>query len=75
MQQVTISRLAQEKSLRWTNEAKLEHIKENANFNVPREYKSEYEKLILKYLKIVSMGKNHLGQVKDFFSQNLHEGQ
>jgi hypothetical protein len=39
----------------WTDEAKLEHIKENAKINVPREYKSEYENLILKHFKIVSI--------------------
>jgi hypothetical protein len=43
MQQVTISSIAQEMSLRWTDEAKLKHVKENTNFNVPQEYKSEYE--------------------------------
>jgi hypothetical protein len=66
MQQVTISSIAQEKSLRWTDQAKLEQIKENANINVPGEYKPEYDKLILKHFKIVSIGKNDLGRVKYF---------
>jgi hypothetical protein len=67
--------LVQKKSLRWTDEAKREHIKENTNIDVPREYKSEYEKLILKHFKSVSIGKNNLGRVKVFFLQNLHERQ
>jgi hypothetical protein len=41
MQEVTISSIEQDKSLKWTSEAKLGHIQEHANINVPREYKSK----------------------------------
>jgi hypothetical protein len=38
MQQVTRSTIAQDKPMRWTSEAKLEHLKENVKSNVPDQY-------------------------------------
>ncbi len=61
MHQVTISSVAQDKTLRWTNEAKIDHI------NVPEQYKCQYVNIILKHFKIVSIGKYKLGRVKYFF--------
>jgi hypothetical protein len=67
MQQVTISTIAQDKSMRWTQEAKLDNIKENAHINVPDQYKLPFTDLILKHFKVVSIGKTDLGRAKDFF--------
>ncbi len=64
MQQITISSVAQDKSLKWTEEAKREHIYENANINVPHQNKDKYKKLILKHFIIVSTGKNDLEEKK-----------
>ncbi len=52
--------------MRWTSEAELEHIQENANINVPDQYKSAYKELIVKYFKVISIGKTDLELVKDF---------
>jgi hypothetical protein len=62
MQQVNISSIAQaqDKLMRWTTEAKREHIEEHANINVPEQYKSQYEDMRLKHFKVVSIGKNDL---------------
>jgi hypothetical protein len=70
MQQVTISSIAQDKLMKWTTEAKREHTKENANINVPEQYKSQFEDLIMRHFKVVGIGKNYLDRVKDFFPQN-----
>ena len=51
----------------WTDEAKMDHIEEHANINVPSSYKSKYQKLLLKHFNIVSINKSDLGRVK-FFS-------
>ncbi len=37
------------------------------NINVPEQYRSQYEDMILKHFKVVTIGKNNLGRVKDFF--------
>jgi hypothetical protein len=50
-----------------TDEAKRENITEHSNINEPSQYKSKYQELILKHFNIVSIGKNNLGRVKDFF--------
>ncbi len=57
MQQVTKSTITQEESMRWTTEAKLEHIKENANINIPDQYKTTYTDLILKHFKVEALEK------------------
>jgi hypothetical protein len=67
MEQVTISSVAQDKSKQWTYEAKRKHFREHANINLPPQYRSKYEELTLKHFKIVNIGKNDLGRVKDFF--------
>jgi hypothetical protein len=48
------------------------HIYKIANINVPHQYKTKYEDLILRHFKIVSIGKNYLGR---FLPQDSHEGQ
>jgi hypothetical protein len=44
----------------------LEHIQENANINVSDQCKSAYKELIVKYFKVISIGKTDLELVKDF---------
>jgi hypothetical protein len=67
LQEVSINSVEQEKSKRWTPDAKSEHIRGHANMHVLSQYKSQYEDLIIKHFNIVSIGKNYLGQVKNFF--------
>ena len=52
LKEVTISNVARSKTKWWTEEAKRDHINENANINVPNQYKRRYEDLILKHFKI-----------------------
>ena len=67
LKNVTINSVQQEKTKKWTEEAKMEHIKEHANINMPSSYASRYQKLLLKHFDIVSIGKNDLGRVKKIF--------
>ena len=67
LKEVYISSVPQSKTHLWTEDDKRKHIKENANINVPAQYKRKYEDLILKHFKIVSIGKNNLGRVKHLF--------
>ncbi len=61
LKDVTINSVQQEKAELWTEEAKMEHIKECANINVPSSYASKYQKLLLKHFNIVSIDKTDLG--------------
>jgi hypothetical protein len=67
LKDVTINSVKQEKLKLGTDEAKMEHIKEHANINLPSLYMSRYQNLLLKHLNIVSIDKLDLGRVKDFF--------
>jgi hypothetical protein len=67
LRDVTINSVQQEKSKLWTNEAKMEHIKEHANIYVPSSYMTRYQNLLLKHFSIVSIDKSDLGRVKCFF--------
>ncbi len=67
LKDVTINSIQQEKSKRWTEEAKMEHILEQAHINVPSSYISKYRNLLLKHFSIVSIDKTDLGRVKNFF--------
>ncbi len=67
LKDVTINSVQQEKSKLWTEEAKMEHIDEHANINVPSSYTSKYKKLLLKHFKIISIDKTDLGRVRNFF--------
>ena len=67
MEEVSTNSVQQNKSRLWTTDAKLEHIREHANLNIPTNYKHEYTNLILKYFNIVSVDKTDLGRVKNFF--------
>jgi hypothetical protein len=60
LKDITINSVQQE-------EAKMEHIKDHANINVPSSYTSKYQKLLLKHFSIVSIDKTDLGRVKNFF--------
>jgi hypothetical protein len=51
----------------WTNEAKMDYIKEHANINVTNSYMARYQNLLLKHFNIVSIDKSDLGRVKNFF--------
>ena len=65
--QINISAVSENKSARWTDAAKSEHIDNLANFNVPSEYKARYKQLLMKHFQVISVDKNDLGRVKDFF--------
>jgi hypothetical protein len=67
LKDVTVNSAQQEKSKLWTEEAKMEHIKEHANINVPNSYTSKYQKLLLIHFNIISIDKTELGRVKNFF--------
>jgi hypothetical protein len=64
LKDVTINSVQQEKAKLWTEEAKMEHIKEHANINVPSSYAARYQKLLLKHFNIVSIDKTDIGRVK-----------
>ena len=65
--QIKINNITQEKSRPWTTEAKSEHIENLANLNVPPEYRARYKALLVKHFDAISIDKNDLGRVKDFF--------
>jgi hypothetical protein len=67
LRDVTINSVQQEKAKLWNDEAKMDHIKEHANINVPASYTSKYQKLLLKHFNIVSIDKTDLDRVKNFF--------
>jgi hypothetical protein len=67
LKDVTINSIQQEKAKLWTDEAKMDHIKEHANINVPSSYLYKYRGLLLKHFSIVSIDKLDLGRVKHFF--------
>ncbi len=67
LKDVTINSIQQEKSKLWTEEAKMDHIKEQAHINVPAAFISKYRSLLLKHFSIVSIDKSDLGRVKSFF--------
>ncbi len=75
LKDITINSIQQEKSKLWTEDAKMEHIKEHAHINVPSTYISKYRNLLLKHFSIVSIDKSDLGRVKHFFHKiHLKEG-
>ena len=63
--QVKISAISENKSARWTSEAKSEHIEKLAHLNVPNEYKNRCKPM--KHFQVISLDKNDLGRVKDLF--------
>ena len=65
--QIKISNITQKKTRPWTSEAKSEHTENLANINVPHEYKARYKALLVKHFDAISIDKNDLGRVKDFF--------
>jgi hypothetical protein len=67
LKDVTINSIQQEKAKLWAEEAKMDHIMENAHINMPTSYMSKYRNLLLKHLSIVSIDKSDLGRVKHFF--------
>jgi hypothetical protein len=67
LKDVTINSVQQEKTKLWTEEAKRDHIIEHANVNVPAQYRTKYQNLLIKHFGIVSINKSDLGRVKDFF--------
>ena len=40
--QIKICAISEDKSPRWTTEAKQDHVEKQANINVPLEYKAKY---------------------------------
>ena len=64
---IKMSSINKDKAKRKTTEAKQEHVDKLANINVPPEYESRYQQLLLKHLAAISIEKNDLGRVKDFF--------
>jgi hypothetical protein len=45
----------------------MDHIKEQANINMPSSYLPKYRDLLLKHFSIVSIYKSDLGRVRIFF--------
>ena len=60
---------------RWTTKAKNEHMEKLTNLNIPQEYKGRYKQLLVKQFGAISIDKNDLGRVKDFFPQDALERQ
>ena len=65
--QVKISLISENKSSKWTSEAKQEHVEKLANLNVSHKYKGRYKQLLVKHFGAISIDKNNLGRVKDVF--------
>ena len=65
--QVKISTISECKAKKWTTKAKQEHKEKLANMNVPQEYKVKYKQLLVKHFDAISIDKNVLGRVEDFF--------
>ena len=56
--QINISAISENKSARWTNEAKSEQFNNLANLNLPSEFKNRYTQLLLKHFLVISVDKN-----------------
>ena len=67
MNQIKISKISENQTKKWITEAKLEHVEKLANINGPQEYKANYKHLLVKHFEAISIDKNDLGRVKDFF--------
>ena len=65
--QIKINTMTEGRTKQWTTEAKREHMDKLAYMNLPQEYKEKYKHLLLKHFDAISINKNDLGRVKDFF--------
>jgi hypothetical protein len=74
MQEIQISSI-EHCSSQSTRKAKMKQIEEHANIIVPSSYETKYQNIQLKNFKGLSINKNGLGRVRNFFLQNTYEGQ